>query len=172
MVRLLSVFLPWNVKGGAERISNRKHRDEAARGASLVPSCNPLETENEIRTVRGGRRLESCRRLTGQDALDYVSDLLALDVVVEGLDKVPATGAIITISNHPTGIAEIYLGEITGTKVELSTDLVARTPTAKEVTAGHRLYGLIGADLGWAYDMAAEGQPLQPHLSAQLKRTS
>ena len=46
------------------------------------------------------------------------------------------------------------------------------TATAKEVTAGHRLYGLIDTDLGWAYDMAAFGQPLQPHLSAQLKRTS
>jgi hypothetical protein len=54
----------------------------------------------------------------------------------------------------------------------MSTDVVVRTDTAKEVTAGHRLYGLIGADLGWAYDMAAMGQPLQPHLSAQLKRTS
>src|SRR6266571_2583219 len=44
-------------------------------------------------------------------------------------------------------------------------------PSAKEVTAGRRLYGLIGADLGYAYDMAAVGQPLQAHLSAQLKRT-
>jgi THAP4-like, heme-binding beta-barrel domain len=81
-------------------------------------------------------------------------------------------GQIEVVLAQPTGIAEIYLGEITGTKVELSTDAVVRTATAKEVTAGHRLYGLIGADLGWAYDMAAMGQPLQPHLSAQLKRTS
>jgi THAP4-like, heme-binding beta-barrel domain len=40
------------------------------------------------------------------------------------------------------------------------------------VRAGHRLYGLAGADLAWAYDMAAVGQPLQPHLSAQLKRVN
>jgi len=73
---------------------------------------------------------------------------------------------------HPTGIVEIYLGEITGTRVEMATDVVARTASAKEVTAGHRLYGLTGADLAWAYDMAAMGQPLQPHLSAQLKRVS
>ena len=50
------------------------------------------------------------------------------------------------------------------------TDIVARTSTAKEVTAGRRLYGLVGPDLAYAYDMAAVGQPLQPHLSAQLKR--
>lgn len=79
-------------------------------------------------------------------------------------------GAIEVVLAHPTGITEIYLGQVTGTKIEMATDAVARTATAKEVTAGHRLYGLIGADLGWAYDMAAVGQPLQSHLSAQLKR--
>jgi THAP4-like, heme-binding beta-barrel domain len=71
---------------------------------------------------------------------------------------------------HPTGITEIYLGTVTGTKIEMITDAVVRTATAKEVTAGKRLYGLIGADLGYAFDLAAVGQPLQPHLSAQLKR--
>jgi THAP4-like, heme-binding beta-barrel domain len=81
-------------------------------------------------------------------------------------------GTIEVVLAHPTGIVEIYLGEQTGTKIQLATDAVMRTATAKEVTAGKRLYGLIGADLGWAYDMAALGQPLQPHLSAQLKRTS
>ena len=75
---------------------------------------------------------------------------------------------------HPTGIVEIYLGEISGTRIEMATDVVARTATAKEVTAGHRLYGLVGSsqDLAYAYDMAAMGQELQPHLSAQLKRVS
>jgi hypothetical protein len=71
---------------------------------------------------------------------------------------------------HPTGITEIYLGEISGTKIEMATDAVVRTATAKEVTAGKRLYGMIGADLAWAFDLAAVGQPLQPHVSAQLKR--
>ena len=71
---------------------------------------------------------------------------------------------------HPTGIVEIYLGEITGTQIEMATDVVARTSSAKPVTAGRRLYGLVGADLAYAYDMAAMEQGLQPHLSAQLKR--
>jgi len=73
---------------------------------------------------------------------------------------------------HPTGFVEIYLGEITGTRIELATDVVARTSSAKQVTAGRRLYGLVGADLAYAYDMAAMGQPLQSHLSAQLKRVA
>src|ERR1039458_9859046 len=71
---------------------------------------------------------------------------------------------------HPTGITEIYLGVVSGTRIDMATDAVARTSTAKDVTAGRRLYGLIGADLGYAYDIAAGGRPLQPHVSAQLKR--
>jgi hypothetical protein len=71
---------------------------------------------------------------------------------------------------HPTGITEIYIGQVSGTRAEIATDVVARTATAKEVTAGRRLYGLVGEDLAWAYDMAAMGQELQPHISAQLKK--
>ena len=48
--------------------------------------------------------------------------------------------------------------------------MVARTATAKEYTAGHRLYGLVNGNLMWAYDMAAMGRPLQSHISAELKQ--
>lgn len=71
---------------------------------------------------------------------------------------------------HPTGIVEIYLGELDGVRVELATDVVARTATAKEVMAGRRLYGLVEGELMYAMDMAAVGQQLQPHLSARLRR--
>jgi len=81
-------------------------------------------------------------------------------------------GRVEVMLAHPTGIVEIYLGEISGSRIEMATDVVARTASAKEVTAGRRLYGLPGGDLAWAYDMAAVGQPLQPHISALLKRVS
>jgi hypothetical protein len=87
-----------------------------------------------------------------------------------GFWRVTEDGKAEVMLAQPTGLTEIYLGEISGTKVELATDVVARTSTAKDVRAGHRLYGLVGQDLAYAYDMAAMGQPLQPHLSAQLKR--
>ncbi|MGP4029543.1 FABP family protein [Actinomadura sp. 3N407] len=83
----------------------------------------------------------------------------------------PGNGVEVTLA-HPTGIVEIYVGNVAFSRVELETDVVARTESAKEVTAGHRLYGMIGEDLGWAYDMAAMGQKLQSHLSAQLKRVA
>jgi hypothetical protein len=72
---------------------------------------------------------------------------------------------------HPTGIVEVYVGRATGpVRWELSTDVIARTATAKEVTANHRLYGIVDGALLYAVDMAAMGQPLQPHLSARLER--
>jgi hypothetical protein len=81
-------------------------------------------------------------------------------------------GTVELLLAHPTGFVEIYLGEVTGAKIELRTDLVARTATAKDYTAGHRLYGYVEGDLLYAYDMAAMGQPLQSHLSARLKRAA
>ncbi|MFI6602805.1 FABP family protein [Nonomuraea sp. NPDC050536] len=73
---------------------------------------------------------------------------------------------------HPTGIVEIYVGEVVFHKIELRTDVVARTAGAKEYTAGHRLYGLVNGNLMWAYDMAAVGHPLTSHMSAELKKVA
>ena len=81
-----------------------------------------------------------------------------------------ADGSLELVLSHPTGFVEIWVGQADGAKIEIHTDAVARTATAKEYTAGHRLYGLVDGDLLWAFDMAAVGQPLQPHLSATLKR--
>jgi len=67
---------------------------------------------------------------------------------------------------------EIWYGtaEIGTPRLEITTDAVARTHSAKELTGGHRMYGMVESDLLWAYDMAAVGQPLQPHLWGRLVR--
>lgn len=71
---------------------------------------------------------------------------------------------------HPTGIVEMYAGHAEPARVELRTDGVMRSPFAKEYTAGHRMYGYVNSNLMWVMDMAAVGQPLQSHVSAELKR--
>ena len=81
-------------------------------------------------------------------------------------------GAVELLLSHPTGVVEIYVGTVTGARVELRTDVVARTESAKEYSAGHRLYGYVEGDLLWTYDMAAHGQALQNHLSARLQRVA
>jgi hypothetical protein len=117
----------------------------------------------------------------GKPYLSYVSRTWLLDAAgVPGRPLATETGfwrprpegRLEVVLAHPTGIVEIYLGEVSGTKIEMATDLVASTESAKEVRAGHRLYGQVGVDLAYAFDMAAVGQPLQPHISAQLKRVT
>lgn len=81
-----------------------------------------------------------------------------------------ATDEIEALMSSPTGVMELYLGRRTGTQVELVTDAVLRTSTAKEVAAGHRLFGIVEGALLYAHDMAALGHPLSPHLSARLIR--
>lgn len=79
---------------------------------------------------------------------------------------------------HATGILEIYYGQPRSTTAwELSTDAIVRTQTAKEVNNGQRLYGLVdaadgseGKDLAYVDERAMVGEPLQAHLSAQLRR--
>jgi len=79
-------------------------------------------------------------------------------------------GQLEMLLTHPTGFAEVWYGEADSAKFELVTDAVVRTSTAKDYAGGKRLYGYVEGDLLWAYDMAAMGQPLQPHLWARLQR--
>jgi hypothetical protein len=71
---------------------------------------------------------------------------------------------------HNTGITELYLGRVDGAKLQLTTDAVMRSESAMAYAAGQRLYGLVEGDLWFAFDMAAMGQPLQPHLWGKLVR--
>lgn len=71
---------------------------------------------------------------------------------------------------HATGYVEMYAGRAEPAKVELQTDAVIRSPHAKEYSAATRLYGYVHSNLMWVMDMAATGNPLQSHVSAELKR--
>lgn len=79
-------------------------------------------------------------------------------------------GELEVLLTHPMGVAEVYYGKVDRARIELRTDAVARTSSATEYTAGHRLYGLVEGDLLWTFDMAAVGKPLQSHLWARLQR--
>lgn len=111
----------------------------------------------------------------GKPMLAYASRTWALD---DGRPLARETGfwrpqpdnQLEVLLAHPTGLVEVFLGTIAFTKIELATDVVARTPSAKEVTAERRLYGMVGEELMYAAEMAAVGQPMQPHLSARLSR--
>ena len=71
---------------------------------------------------------------------------------------------------QPGGVSEIYLGEVNGPRIDLATDAVVRTATAKEYAAATRIYGLVDEHLLWAWDIAALGQDLRTHSSGRLAR--
>lgn len=71
---------------------------------------------------------------------------------------------------HPGGVNELYLGQVKGPRIDLATDAVVRTASAKEYSAATRLYGLVDDHLLWAWDIAALGQDLRTHASGRLAR--
>jgi hypothetical protein len=88
-------------------------------------------------------------------------------VLVDG----KATDEVEVLLGQPTGIMELYIGQAKGTtQWQMATDAVVRTSTAKEVRGGQRLYGIVDGALLYAFDLAAVGEKLQPHLSARLER--
>lgn len=81
-------------------------------------------------------------------------------------------GSVEVLLAHPTGFVEIYLGEVQPARVDLVTRGVLKTEGAKDYRSGRRIYGLVNQRLLWAFDMAAMGETLQSHLSAELIRTA
>lgn len=71
----------------------------------------------------------------------------------------------------PSGHLTLYAGIVGGGRIDLASDLVARTPDAAELNAATRLYGLVDGALLWAWDIAAFGEPLQSYASARLVRS-
>jgi len=76
-----------------------------------------------------------------------------------------------------SGLVEVFYGALVngsaGTHVEITSDVIAHTETAKQVNADKRLYAVRGGKLMYAMEMAAVGhEQLQPHLSAALDRVS
>ena len=70
----------------------------------------------------------------------------------------------------PAGHLVLFAGVAGNGRIDLASDLVARTPDAAEITAASRLYGLVSGELMWTWDLAAFGQPLQSYASARMSR--
>jgi hypothetical protein len=80
-------------------------------------------------------------------------------------------GRLEVVLAHPTGIAEIEEGTVEGTIVDLTATSISFATTAKEVKGLSRRFEL-AADgvLRYEVQLAAAGQPLQGHLTAELRR--
>ena len=142
-----------------------------------------------IDEARFGQEVEF--RHDGRDFLHYSSQLHLLDAAGEiaapidsesgywrvavaadpHADAARAPGVDVEVLlAHPTGVVEVYVGRATGARVDLATDVVARTRTAEEYSAARRLYGSVDGQLMWALDVAAGGHPMTSYAAAVLTR--
>jgi hypothetical protein len=81
-------------------------------------------------------------------------------------------GRLEVVLAHPTGIVEVEQGSLDGTDLELASVAIARSTTAKEVTAVERIVRVRGDSLAYRVRMAAVGQPMTHHLAAELRRSA
>jgi len=79
-------------------------------------------------------------------------------------------GRVELVVAHPSGIVEISEGTTRGGHIEMVSTSVARTASAKEVTALRRIVDVSDGTLSYRTEMAAVGQPLGFHLEAELER--
>ena len=112
--------------------------------------------------------------------LHYLSQTWTLDAdgqpdaplaMETGFWRPAGASGIEVVLTSPEGWVEVWVGALLGAKIELTTDLVARTDTAElPYTGGHRLYGNVDGDLMWAFDRATTDVRLQPYMWARLQR--
>lgn len=90
-----------------------------------------------------------------------------------GYLRAPEPGRVEFVLAQPTGQTESGEGTLTSTDDELLLEfeaVVTNTSSAKQVDATARRYRLAGDQLSTSFDMAAVGQPMVRHLTAELTR--
>lgn len=140
----------------------------SGRGEGSYPTVAPFRYEQELTLTCDSRPfLQSVSRAW---VLDGEGARVRPAVTELGFWRPAGEAGVELVLALPTGITEVYTGTVADERVELHTLSVSRTPTAKEVTAGRRVYGLEGSTLVLEHDMEAVGQPLTRHLRARLHR--
>src|SRR4051794_28927195 len=71
----------------------------------LWPLLRPL-LYSFLDYAKARRMADAIAPMTGKAALDHVSRLLRVQVTTAGLERMPRTGRLVVVCNHPTGIAD------------------------------------------------------------------
>jgi putative hemolysin len=74
-------------------------------GSPVWPALRPL-LYSFLDQRKAVRMADAIRPMPGRAALDHVSDLLSVTVTATGLERIPESGRVIVVCNHPTGIAD------------------------------------------------------------------
>jgi hypothetical protein len=134
-------------------------------GAGTYPTIAPFRYGEEISFHSTGKPFLAYEQRTW--AMDDGRPLHA----EAGYWRPRPDSSVEVVMAHPPGIVEVLEGRLEGGRIDLASTTVATTSTAVEVTALRRVFELRGDVLAYTLSMAAVGQPLQHHLSAELRRT-
>ncbi|WP_426245922.1 FABP family protein [Nocardioides sp. LHG3406-4] len=137
-------------------------------GRGDYPTIDPFEYRQELIFTHDGRPF--FHYMARAEIIDESGEKVRDGAIETGFLRCPEPGKVEFLLSHNTGFVEIWYGTAEGGKLQLTTDAVVRTATAKEYVGGTRLYGNVEGDLLYAHDMAAMGQELQSHLWARLQR--
>lgn len=149
-------------------------------GEGGYPTVEPFRYEQVVEFACDGRPFLEYRSISW--LVDADNNRIRQSATESGYWRPRPDNGVELLLSHPTGFVELWLGKvevtaindarITGARIELTTDAVLRTASAKDVSAGHRLYGLVGGRLLATYDMVAMGHPLTNHLAIAMEPIS
>lgn len=138
----------------------------AGEGHGEFPTIEPFDYTEEIRFWHVGKPFLAYAQRTwsSEDERPLHGE--------SGFWRALPGGRVEVVLAHPIGIVEVDEGTVEGTEIELASVTVARTGTAKDVTALQRSLRVRGEALTYDLRMAAVGHPLTKHLTAELQHAS
>lgn len=133
-------------------------------GVGEYPTIKPFRYREDVTFGHNGKPLLIYNQRT--QAVDDGRPLHA----ETGYIRATGDGQVELVVAQAIGFAEISLGRVIGTRLDLQSAHLARTPTAKNVTAIARRIWLESDALRYELAMAMSGGELAGHLAATLRR--
>jgi hypothetical protein len=133
-------------------------------GSGEYPTIRPFRYREEIRFWHTGKPFLAYTQRT-----EAADDGRPLHAEMGYLRMVNGDRVEFVIA-QPIGVAEIEVGSVGDRRIDLQSNTVARTPTAKNVTALARSLWMEGDSLHYEVRMALNGGPLIHHLGASFTR--
>ena len=133
-------------------------------GRGEYPTIEPFHYREEIRFTHNGKAFLIYSQRT--EAIDSGQPMHA----ETGYLRAVGDDRVEFVIAQPIGFAEISLGRISGTRIDVESSTVGRTPTAKAVTSISRSLWLEGEALHYETRMGMEGVPTVRHLTASFRR--